>query len=158
MPVELTVPPLPLTGGCQCGSVRYALSDVPVVFYICHCTECQKQSSSAFGESLRVRASDLAVTGTFASFERDAASGGTMVCDFCPACGSRLFHRRDRYADTLNVKAGTLDDTAWLAPAGHIWARSRQRWVHIPGDALTYEKQPESDRDLIARWREMIGA
>ncbi len=156
---EIALPPLPLTGGCQCGSVRYALSGPPVVFYVCHCTECQKQSASGFGESLRVRAADLAVTGDTATFVRDAGAPSECRCEFCPACGSRLFHRRAAYAETLNVKAGSLDDTSWLKPAGHIWTRSKQAWVAIPPDALTYDGQPNDGGAALARrWREMTGA
>ena len=39
------------TGGCQCGAIRYEISSPPVELYVCHCRECQKQSSSAFGIS-----------------------------------------------------------------------------------------------------------
>ncbi len=153
---KLNMPPLPLTGGCQCGAVRYTLNGRPVVFYCCHCTECQKQSSSAFGESFRVRRADLEVTGEVSSFVRTSSSGNRLVGDFCPTCGSRLFHRREKYSETLNIKAGTLDDTSWLKPAGHIWTKSRQPWVTIPKDALSYDRQPESDDDLIARWQAML--
>ena len=41
-----------LTGGCQCGAVRYAISAAPLRLIACHCRECQKQSASAFGMSL----------------------------------------------------------------------------------------------------------
>jgi len=155
----LNMPPLPLTGGCQCGKVRYTLSGPPVVFYICHCTECQKQSSSAFGESFRVRVADLAVTGTLSAYERPTDSGSTVRCEFCPDCGSRLFHRRPGHGENLNIKAGTLDDTSWLVPAGHIWTDSKQGWVEIPADALNYARQPaDQDAALIAKWEEMLGA
>jgi len=42
------------TGGCQCGSIRYELIGTPQMLYVCHCTDCQHQSSSAFGMSLRM--------------------------------------------------------------------------------------------------------
>ncbi len=156
MPETVILPPLPLTGGCQCGAVRYALAGPPVVFYICHCTECQTQSASAFGESFRIRGADLTVTGEVKTFTRDATSGSAVACDFCPDCGTRLFHRRTAYTETLNLKAGTLDDTSWLKPAGHIWISSKQPWVKLPDDALVYERQPrDKDAALIARWQEM---
>ncbi len=152
----LTPPRLPLTGGCQCGAVRYSVAGLPIVFYICHCTECQKQSSSAFGESFRVRREDLTATGTLASFERPSASG-PLTGEFCPNCGTRLFHARGKYAETLNIKAGSLDDTSWLHPAGHIWTKSKQPWVVLPENALTYDRQPEDDdAALIAKWQEML--
>ena len=39
------------TGGCQCGAVRYEVTGPPIKLYVCHCTECQRQSGSAFGMS-----------------------------------------------------------------------------------------------------------
>lgn len=154
---KVTLPKYPITGGCQCGSMRYELNGPPVVFYICHCLECQKQSSSAFGQSLQVRVADLKIEGTTGLFERGAASGASVVCEFCNQCGTRLFHRRPAYGDLLNIKAGTLDNTSWLRPAGHIWTKSKQPWVVIPDDTLNYAEQPNSNDPLIARWGEMIG-
>ena len=39
---------LPQTGGCQCGKVRYEISEEPVSVYICHCLDCQRLTGSAF--------------------------------------------------------------------------------------------------------------
>ena len=80
-----------------------------------------------------------------------------MKYEFCPDCGTRLFHSRSAYKDTLNIKAGCLDDTGWLVPAAHIWTKSKQNWVQIPHDALTYETQPENYEAIAARWQEMTG-
>ncbi|MBW4535755.1 MAG: GFA family protein [Pleurocapsa minor HA4230-MV1] len=44
----------PYTGGCQCGQIRYEIQAEPLTLYACHCKECQKQSSSAFGMSMPV--------------------------------------------------------------------------------------------------------
>ncbi len=154
---KILMPNLPLTGGCQCGAVRYELSSKPIVFYICHCSECQKQSSSGFGESVRVNIDDLEINGEVKTFERGSTSGNILQCDFCPNCGTRLFHRRKSYATTLNIKGGTFDDTNWLKPAGHIWTRSKQAWVKIGKDELAYARQPDNYDGLIKRWGEMIG-
>lgn len=156
MNAKIQLPRFPVGGGCQCGAVRYTLNAPPVVFYICHCTECQTQSSSAFGESMRVRTADLKITGTLDQHERGSAGGG-VVGDFCPKCGTRLFHRQRDHDDMLNIKAGTLDDTSWLRPAGHIWTHSKQPWVTIDANELAYDRQPEDDyAALIARWNDMI--
>ena len=39
---------LPQTGGCQCGAIRYEISEAPQLVYTCHCTDCQRLTSSAF--------------------------------------------------------------------------------------------------------------
>ena len=109
----------PITGGCQCGAVRYELSADPLGLYACHCTECQKQSSSAFGMSMPVaRDGFRVVKGEPKTWVRASDSGRTVTCHFCGDCGTRLFH--ERAPGFLNVKAGTLDDTSGLRPVGNL--------------------------------------
>jgi hypothetical protein len=50
------------------------------------------------------------------------------------------------------VKPGTLDDTSWLHPIGHIWTRSAQPWVPIPQDSVIFESHPDVN-GLIEAWR-----
>jgi len=153
--MKVNLPQFPITGGCQCGAVRYLLKAAPVVFYLCHCTECQKQSSSAFGESVKVRAADVEVSGTLSLYTTVADSGNGKYCEFCPQCGTRLFHGRKPDAGTFNIKGGTLDDTKWLRPAGHIWTRSKQAFYVIGDDEISYPMNPDYEM-LTARWRDMI--
>jgi len=145
-----------LEGGCQCGTVRYRVTGRPLTFYACHCKECQKQSASAFGLSLRIEASDFdLLSGQPKFWERPADSGDTTVCAFCPVCGSRLYHFGRREPEILSLKAGSLDDTAGLAPVGHIWVRSKQAWVDLaglPGD-LVFETEPPSFEEFLRRWQ-----
>src|SRR5690606_22337739 len=86
---KVVMPALPLTGGCQCGAVRYRITGAPIVFYFCHCTQCQRQSSSAFAESLRIRASDLETEGELAEVRWTVSSGAVRRGRFCPSCGVR---------------------------------------------------------------------
>lgn len=37
-----------LTGGCQCGAVRYAVDAPPVGVHVCHCRMCQKAVGGPF--------------------------------------------------------------------------------------------------------------
>lgn len=142
-------------GGCQCGAVRYRFSGRPLTLYLCHCGECQKQSSSAFGMSLWVPRNEFEITsGTPKFWTRSADSGGRVVCAFCPDCGSRLFHAGEPESETISLKAGSLDDTSWLKPAGHIWTKSAQSWVPIEG-AFVFETEPPDDETLIAHYAEM---
>ena len=39
---------LPQTGGCQCGKIRYEITEAPQQVYACHCRDCQRLTSSAF--------------------------------------------------------------------------------------------------------------
>lgn len=155
----VTMPLLPLTGGCQCGRVRYEIGAAPRAFYLCHCTECQTQTSSAFGESLRCDPASVSVTGAMKTSRRSSDGGAVRLGDFCPECGVRIQHRSAGDPDRLNVKAGTLDDTSWLVPAGHIWTASRQPFVTIGVGALSYPRQPgDGSKALFARWTAMLAA
>ena len=139
----MKLPDLPLKGGCQCGAVRYSINSAPRTFYVCHCTDCQSQSGSAFGQSMQINLADFEHSGPTAEFLRHAASGRQMRCTFCPTCGTRLWHERAEGSDVAALKAGTLDDTSWLIPAAHIWIKSRQPWVKLPDEGLIYDGQPD---------------
>jgi hypothetical protein len=134
----------PQSGGCQCGAVRYEVTGPPVSVYACHCTECQKQSGSAFAMAAVIPQEHFRITqGTPHMFARKASMTKTLECWFCPACGTRLYHLPGGVDyPNRNVKPGTLDDTSWLAPTIHFWTRSKQDWVVIPDDVTSYETQP----------------
>ncbi len=130
-------------GGCQCGAVRYRVVGEPVVLAVCHCSECQRQSGSAFGMSLIVpKKSFQLLSGETKTFTRKAASGRNVACVFCPECGTRVYHVPGLPGDNLNIKPGTLDDRSWLAPALHVWTKSKQPWFPIPGGVPCVEEQP----------------
>ena len=153
MPGDATIT-LPLTGGCQCGHVRYEIRAEPLSVYVCHCTECQRQSSSAFGMSVMVPRPAFVITaGVPKNWSRTADSGRILDGDFCAVCGVRLVHH-PRANDKVSIlKPGTLDDTRWLYPVGHIWTRSAQPWVPIPKDSVIHEGHPSDLTSLIDAWR-----
>jgi len=131
------------TGGCQCGSVRYAIAGEPLALYVCHCTECRKQSGSAFGMSLQVRRDDLKLTaGEPSVWQRGTDSGNRLACWFCPACGSRLWHEGVPSKGTATVKAGSLDGAIDMGGAIHIWTSRALPGVIIPPDAEHYPEEP----------------
>jgi len=131
------------SGGCQCGDVRYRAPRKPLALYICHCTECQKQSASAFGISFIVRRDTFNVLqGHPAFWTRQTASGYTLECAFCRNCGSRLWHQSSGYLETLNVKAGSLDEPVDLTNAIHIWTSSKLSGLAIPDGARCHPQEP----------------
>jgi hypothetical protein len=135
--------PDPLTGGCQCGAARYVIAGAPLEVYVCHCRECQKQSASAFGISVSVRPADFClIQGTVSAWSRRTDSGRTLSCMFCPACGSRLWHRSDDPALPLSVKGGSLDLPVDLSRAIHIWTARKLPGVVIPPDARQFPAEP----------------
>jgi hypothetical protein len=131
-------------GSCQCGQVRFLAPRQPLALYVCHCTECRKQSASAFGISFKVPRRELTLLqGRTASWTRDTASGHRLECVFCVECGSRLWHQSSGSPDTLNIKGGALDEPVDLGSAIHIWTASQLPGVVIPAGALTFPGEPD---------------
>ena len=134
----------PLTGGCQCGAVRYEIAEDPLAVYVCHCRECRKQSASAFGISAEVRRAAFRLThGTVKSWSRPTDSGKTLDCLFCADCGSRIWHEAAGGAETITVKGGSLDEPLDLQRAVHIWRSRKLTGVIIPEDAKQFPQEPE---------------
>ncbi|HTV89282.1 MAG TPA: GFA family protein [Stellaceae bacterium] len=118
-------PPFRLTGGCQCGAVRYELTAPPERVHLCHCRMCQKAVGGPFAVGAPVRRSAFAWTrGTPASF----ASSSLAQRDFCPRCGTPLTFRYDD-ADTISVTVGSLDRPQDVPPVRHYGVEGRLGWL-----------------------------
>lgn len=131
-------------GGCQCGGVRYECAEWPIKTFVCHCTECRKQSASAFSISYFVpRASFNVTEGTPQFWARVADSERKLECAFCSACGSRLWHQSSQESETISVKGGSLDEPVDISNATHIWVTSKLPSVEIPDSAIKHLKEPE---------------
>jgi hypothetical protein len=150
---------LPLSGGCQCGAVRYEVAAEPMTVYACHCRDCQRQTGAAFALSMIVARDALSVTsGAPVDWLRSGAhtaSGTPTHCMMCGACGSRLFNLPTRAPQLAILRPGTLDDISWLVPVGHIWTDSAQPWVRMPADTLNYPRQPPDNSALIEAWKNL---
>ncbi len=126
-----------IKGGCQCGYVRYTVVDEPIRLNVCHCTDCQKQSGSAFGMSLVIKPESLLIeSGELQEFQVKADSGREKTCGFCPKCGVRIVNRS---SVLCSIKAGTLDNTRDLKPDAHYWNASKQGWVSLPDEIPGYD-------------------
>ena len=134
--------PSAYTGGCQCGKVRYELTGEPIRLIVCHCTECQRQSGSAFGMSMLVKRKDLKIDGVTKSFVRVADSGHENTGVFCPECGVRIHNTPEHLDGVITLKPGTLDDTGWLRPTAMLWSKSAQGWVPVPKGINKFDGQP----------------
>ena len=143
---DVSMKPGEQSGSCQCGAVRYAVPSEPLIVYVCHCSECRKQSSSAFGISFTVpRRAFRLLHGTPGYWARQTASGHTLECAFCSRCGSRLWHQSTGHPNTLNIKGGSLDAPLDLGNAVHIWTASKLPGVVVPPGARTFAREPEGE-------------
>ena len=134
---------MPITGGCQCGAVRYEVIGEPRQIIVCHCMDCQTQSSSAFGMTMVVNEAAFRVThGEPKTFVSKSDAGREKLGAFCPNCGTRIYHKPEWRRGTISVKPGTLDDTSWLRPQVHLWTSRKQGRVIIPEGVEAHERQP----------------
>ena len=141
-------------GQCQCGEVKYRVVGTAVTLFACHCTECQRQSSSAFGMALWVRDADVQLmSGELKEWIRHTPARRSMACSFCPSCGTRLFHKLLGQSQFMSIKPGTLNNTRRLEPVGHIWTKSKQAWVDIGATTLQYPDNPASFDELFSAWQ-----
>lgn len=134
-----------LTGGCQCGEVRYEIAGaLPELISVCHCRECQKQSASAFGISIAVSRKDFRLTqGRLSHWQRTADSGNIIDCAFCPQCGTRIWHSPSNIPEMVRVRGGSLDVPLDVSRAVHIWTKRKLAGVEIPAGAKQVPGQPE---------------
>ena len=80
---------LPQTGGCQCRAMRYKISEAPQLVYTCHCTDCQRLTSSAFSLGMVVSETAFRLMGVAPRpLQRTADSGRINTRLVCPECGS----------------------------------------------------------------------
>ncbi|MGP9811823.1 GFA family protein [Rhodopseudomonas sp. NSM] len=114
-----------LTGGCQCGAIRYALSAPPLRITLCHCRMCQKATGAPFASMAEVAREHFAWTrGRPASFR----SSSLAERDFCKACGTPLSYRQNEGA-SIEIMTGTFDRPDRVVPTVQLGAESRLGWV-----------------------------
>ncbi len=131
-----------LTGGCQCGAVRYALHAEPGDPHICHCRMCQKAFGSFFAPLTGVPLDKFEITrGSVAIF----MSSDQTERGFCRDCGTPLtFHYVDR--TEIAVSIGSLDQPAKIRPGRQYGIESRMPWfatlASLPGQTCTEDDIP----------------
>jgi hypothetical protein len=110
---------LPIEGSCRCGQVRIKITAAPLLTMACHCTGCQKMTSSAYSLSAAIPNDGFQVT------QGDPTIGGIhgdKACHyFCPHCMSWMFTRVPRIDFFVSVRPSMLDDWTWYTPYMETW-------------------------------------
>lgn len=115
-----------LTGGCQCGAVRYAVLEAPFQVGICHCRMCQKATGAPFFATFTVKKGSIAWTrGTPAVFK----SSLKMERGFCRDCGTPLYNNWIAN-DVIHPAIATLDEPLSVQPEFQIGTESRLPWTN----------------------------
>jgi len=136
-----------MTGGCQCGAVRYALYVAPHNPHICHCRMCQKAFGSFFAPLAAVKLANIAWTNEPPAI---FASSPPVQRGFCAKCGTPLSFRFVE-TDRINISIGSLDEPEKVRPERQFGAESQMPWfdeLHgLPALATNQVIPP----DLLAR-------
>ena len=152
--MRTTKPSLPLTGGCSCGRVRYEIISFPLLLYSCNCTNCQTASGSAFALNMPVATKGFhIVQGEPEGWHHLSPSGAEVTSWFCGDCGARIYGSRKMRPDSVNIRAGTLDDTKWLRPVAHIFLKSAQSWITSADGAECHDEEPADFIPFARKWR-----
>src|SRR5687768_7379087 len=119
-----------LTGGCQCGAVRYRLHMQPKKVHFCHCRMCQKAVGGAFALLAPVKKDQMSWTRGAPSFFQ---SSTLAERGFCKSCGTPLSFA---YTDSewICVTIGSLDDPSRAQPEIHYGVESMVPWLELADD------------------------
>ncbi|MGH7061147.1 MAG: GFA family protein [Stellaceae bacterium] len=119
-----------VTGRCHCGQIGFAAEIDPAQVRVCHCTDCQTLSGSAFRVNVASLPGSFALThGTPKVYIKTAESGNQRAHAFCPDCGTPLWATAPGpNPASYGLRVGTLDCRTELAPARQGWCRSALPW------------------------------
>lgn len=111
------------SGQCLCGLVRVSVRGEPLRVGICHCTNCRKESGSAFTYYAIWPVDQFEHEGETSEFNRQ---------HFCARCGASMFSLDEREAE---IKLGTLTEAPTnFVPTYELWIKRREPWLRpIPG-------------------------
>jgi hypothetical protein len=131
-----------LSGGCQCGAVRYHASQRHDNAHICHCRMCQKAMGSFFAPLVGVPLGSFAWTrGAPAVF----MSSEHVERGFCSNCGTPLFYRNVN-SPRIAVTIGSLDRPDLVTPILQVGNESKLSYFtalgSLPGETTTEQDDP----------------
>jgi hypothetical protein len=114
-----------LTGGCQCGAVRYAWAETPAFASVCHCRMCQKATGQPFAAFAGGPREHLTFTrGTPGVFK----SSSFAERGFCTACGTPLTYAIVGSGE-ISVSMGSLDDPEAVRPDRQFGVEGKLSWT-----------------------------
>ncbi|HEY0283393.1 MAG TPA: GFA family protein [Rhizomicrobium sp.] len=152
------------SGSCFCGAVKYYLESAPMFVNCCHCTECRRQTSSAFAINAVIETARIALKPGSAEPVPVAVpteSGSPHDIYRCPVCQTALWSDYGRRPAIRFVRVATLDDPSAFPPNAHIFTRSKLAWVVLPPGVPAFEEYYDMAKlyppDSLARRRAIDG-
>jgi len=117
-------------GHCHCGLITYEAEVDPERVEICHCTDCQTLSGSAFRTVVPVIEGRFAISsGQPRTYVKTAESGNRRAQLFCPDCGTPICSTDAGGGASVYLRVGTVRQRDALVPKKQYWFRSAQHWI-----------------------------
>jgi hypothetical protein len=117
-------------GQCHCGKIRYEAEVDADKVSICHCTDCQTLTGTAYRVSAPAAAAGVAfLTGAPKIYIKTADSGKKRAMAFCSECGTPIYSTDAKDAQVYAMRVGTMRQRAALPAKRQIWCRSALSWV-----------------------------
>ena len=131
-----------IDGSCHCGNITFAADIDPAAVVICHCTDCQTLTGSAFRVVVRAPREKVEWRGGKPkTYIKTAESGNKRAQAFCPECGTPLYAGAVDETGPLGLRLSTIKQRAQLKPSKQIWHRSAVGWLPEVGGLPQVEKQ-----------------
>jgi hypothetical protein len=131
-----------IDGHCHCGQIRFEAEVDPATLSICHCSDCQRLTGSAFRANIQAPAAHFTLTGTPQSYiKKTAESGRHRRHTFCGNCGTPMFACDIENPQSYSLRVGTITQRTDLTPLRQIWCRSSLPWVDDLASVPRQEKQ-----------------
>ena len=143
-----------VSGGCQCGAVRYHASAMLDNAHLCHCRMCQKAVGNLFAALVAAPRDALVWTRGEPAVFRSSAH---VARGFCRDCGTPLFFD---YVEggRVNLTIGSLDEPARFPPTGQVGIEGRMPWFDglaaLPGEQTTEAAMPDDAAAIRASNRQ----
>ena len=130
-------------GACHCGAIGLEAEVDPERVTICHCTDCQSLTGTAYRVSVPAPAESFRLTrGRPKIYVKVGDSGNRRVQAFCGDCGSPLYaHADEAHPRSYGLRVGGLAERRQLTPRKRIWCRSALDW------SADLHGMPELDRE-----------
>jgi hypothetical protein len=132
-----------IEGGCHCGNIGYEAEIDPDAVGICHCTDCQALTGTAYRLAIAAPAATFVLRrGEPKIYIKTAESGRKRAQAFCPECGTPIYAAAVENTPTYNLRVGTIKHRTQLGkPKWQIWCRSALPWVMNLEGVLKFDRE-----------------
>ena len=134
-----------ITGKCHCGEIAYEAEIDPEKVGICHCSDCQVLSASAFRTVAIAPAGSFKLTkGQLKTYVKVAESGSKRIQTFCPECGSAIYATNaDGTPGAYSIRLGTAHQRRDLNPKFECWTQSALPWHSETAGTMKFKRCPK---------------